>query len=172
MTAETQPQNTTAPPRIDGHRLSEFVYGTVTGMVAIAGVGVSDDITWLDMMAIIITGALAIWLAHAYSNLLSKRVVSGHRLLHSEILEILSSSWTIVIAGAVLSLPFPGVGIGLWSFGSALAIASWVGVVILALVGLVAGIITKERWPRRLLLAALSAGLGLAIVAIEFAVHH
>lgn len=42
----------------------------------------------------------------------------------------------------------------------------------LALAGILAGAITQETWPRRLLLAVLSAGLGVAMVVIELLVHH
>lgn len=84
----------------------------------------------------------------------------------------LAGSWHIVSAGALLALPMLPVALHLWPLGFALGVSGLVGVAILALAGIVAGIITQETWPRRVLLAVLSAGLGLAIVSIELLVHH
>jgi hypothetical protein len=141
-------------------------------MVAIAGLGTAHEMSWLGAASIILVGALAIWLAHSYSVLLSTRVVSGKLLDRHLIGETLSHSWAIVSAGILIAIPLLPVGIGLWSLEVALGIANGLGIAVLALVGLIAGIVTKEPWPRRILLAALSAGLGIAIVAIEYAVHH
>lgn len=57
--------------RLDGHKLSEFIYGTIIGMVAIVGLGGGDETSWFEAALIIITGSAAIWLAHAYSMLLA-----------------------------------------------------------------------------------------------------
>ena len=97
---------------IDGHRLAEFVYGTVTGMVALSGMSSGPDATWTGSIAIVIAGAVAIWLAHGYSIMLSKRVTAGHRLSGSEIASVFAGSWPIVIAGAILAVPFVLVGVG------------------------------------------------------------
>ena len=158
--------------RIDGHRLSEFIYGTVTGMVAIAGISGGHEESWLEAASVIVTGAAAIWVAHAYSILISKRVVAGHRLGAHELGETLVGSWPIVSAGVLLAIPLLPVAAGLWSLDFALWAATLIGVLILALVGVLAGVVTHETWPRRVMLAAFSAGLGLAVVAVEFAVHH
>lgn len=159
-------------PRIDGHRLSEFVYGTVTGMVAVAGISGGDEASWSEAALVIVAGAAAIWVAHAYAVLMGKRVAVGHRLDARDLGEALRGSWPIVSAGVILAVPLLPVAAGLWSLDFALGASSLTGVLILALVGILAGVITHETWPRRILLAVLSAGLGLAVVAVELAVHH
>jgi hypothetical protein len=141
-------------------------------MVAVAGINGSHEASWLGAASLIVTGAVAIWVAHAYSLLISKRVVAGHRLDAHDLGETLAGSWPIVSAGVLLAIPLLPVAVGLWSLDVALWASSLTGVLILALVGIRAGVVTKETWPRRVLLAALSAGLGLAVVAVEFAVHH
>jgi hypothetical protein len=172
MVEEHGAGDATASSRLDEHKLSGFIYGTVTGMVAIAGLSGGHEVSWLEAALVIVVGAVVTWVAHAYSALFSKRVIAEHRLDSHELGETLVGSWPIVSAGGLLAIPLLPVAVGLWSLGFALWVASLTGVSILALVGILAGVVTKETWPRRVLLAVFSAGLGLAIVAVEFVVHH
>jgi hypothetical protein len=158
--------------RLDGHRLSEFIYGTVTGLVAVVGVGDRDSTSWWSAALIIMAGAVAIWVAHAYSTLISRRVLAGRPLDVHELGETLAASLPIVQAGLLLAIPLLPVAVGLWPLAVALRISSITGILILALIGIMAGALTNESWPRRLLLAACSAGLGLAVVVLEFVLHH
>ena len=157
---------------VDGHRLAEFVYGTVTGLVAITGIGAHPEGGWADTAGIVVAGAIAIWLAHGYSIMLSKRLTLGRRLSSQEIAHVFRGSWPIVIAGVVLAVPMLFSGLGVWGLDTAVAISGWLGVAILALVGLLAGSLTHETWPYRLLIAGVYAGLGLLVVTIEFVAHH
>jgi hypothetical protein len=157
---------------IDAHRLAEFVYGTVTGLVAIAGIGGHPESGWLGTTVAVVTGATAIWLAHGYSILLSKRVTLGRRLTGGDIAHVFSGSWPIVTAGFVLALPILASGLGLWDLEMGITLSGYVGIGVLALVGLLAGAIANETWSRRLLLAAISGSFGFAVVAIEYVVHH
>ena len=116
VTQETRDRTKTTDRRvIDGHRLSEFVYGTVTGMVAVAGVGGTHETTWWNAASIIIVGAVAIWLAHSYSIIIGKRVSGGQRLGLGDLIDILRGSWPIVTAGTVLALPMLPAAFGVWN---------------------------------------------------------
>lgn len=157
---------------IDSHRLTEFIYGTVTALVAVAGINTTETVTWYSAMLTIITGGAAIWLAHAYSSLMSHRITSGAHIQGKQIGEALSSSWPIVSAALLVSLPFLGAAVSLYTMSTALNLANGAGVLILALIGFAAGVITDETWMRRIALVLLSSSLGLLIVAIELAVHH
>lgn len=159
------------PTPFDGHRLAEFIYGTVTGMVAISGVGEGSGVDWEAAAAVIIVGALAIWVAHAYAILLSQRVVSGRRLRRLDVRETLAGSWPIVIAGIILALPLAPAAIGLWSVSLALTLGSVIGIALLALMGILAGTLARETWTRRLLMAVGSAGLGTVVVVVEYLVR-
>jgi hypothetical protein len=172
MTQEPNDGHDPARTRIDGHRLSEFIYGTVTGLVAVTGISGDAETSWLGAALVVITGAMAIWLAHAYAMLLSRRISQGQRLAARDLGAALAASWPIVSAGVLLALPMLLVALHLWSLEFALQVSGLVGVSILALAGILAGVITQETWPRRLLLAVLSAGLGVAVVVIELLVHH
>lgn len=156
----------------DGHRLSEFIYGTVTGMVAVAGLsGGSQDAMWWQAGAIIVVGAAAVWVAHAYSQLIGRRMATGHPLTSRDLGQTLRGAWPIVSAGLLLTMPLLLAGIGVCPVGTALRISSVLGVVILALVGWFAGVPNQDSWSRRLVLSAMAAGLGLCVVAAEILVH-
>ena len=60
--------NSPERPKFDGHRLSEFIYGTVTGMVAVTGIDAGHGASWLGAVAIVLVGS-----AH----------LGGARLLHA-----------------------------------------------------------------------------------------
>jgi len=170
--SEIESVNTQASTDIDGHRLAEFVYGTVTGMVALAAIGPHPEKGWLETVFAVILGAGAIWLAHAYSLMLSKRVTVGRRLMWSEVVHTMRGSWPIVIAGVVLTVPLMLSGLGLWSVTTGVTLSGYLGVALLASCGMLAGVITNESWPYRLLLAGVYGGLGVAVVAVEYLASH
>jgi len=172
MAVEPTRSGAVAAPRVDGRRASEFIYGTVTGMVAVVGIDAGHGASWLGAVAIIVVGAAAIWIAHAYSTLLGRRIADGRRLEARDLGEALAGSWPIVVVGMVLAVPLIATALGVWSLDTALWASSFVGVLILALVGVLAGVVTRETWPRRVFLAVASAGLGFIVVAVEVAVHH
>jgi hypothetical protein len=154
---------------VDPHRLTEFIYGTVTGIVALAGVGHETPTpAWWQAAAIVIVGAAALWLAHAYSMFLAQRLTDEYPLKPRDLGQGLRASWPLVGAGILLSLPLLFAGLRLCSMSTALAISRGLGIAVLAVLGWTAAM---GVWHRRLLLAALSAGLGLGVVAVELAVH-
>ena len=63
-----------------------------------------------------------------------------------------------------------GAALGLYSVDAALLASSALGIAVLALVGFFAE--RNETWPRRVMDAVLSAGLGVGVVAVELLVHH
>jgi hypothetical protein len=140
-------------------------------MVAVAGIGTSPQLSWFSAASIIVAGAAAIWGAHAYSILLGRLVAEGRRLDARELFTVLEGSWPIVTAGVILAAPLLLAAAGLTSIDTALRACSMLGVLVLAIVGFLAGVATRETWPRRLALAGLSAVLGLVVVAVEFAAH-
>jgi hypothetical protein len=158
--------------KLDGHRISEFVYGVVTALVAVAGLSGGHETEWWGAAAVVVAGAVAIWLTHAYSIMLSKRVAQGRRLSRQDIIGTLRGSWPIVVAGALIAAPIVPASLGVYTLDTALWISSFTGLGALALIGVLAGMVTRETVGHRFLLAGLSVGLGLLIVALEYVVHH
>ena len=172
MSADTENSTNSSPKRFDGHKLSEFVYGTVAGMVAISGLDGGHGASWLQTGAIILFGSAAIWLAHSYALLVGHRIASAQQVTGRDLANFLSGSWPIVVAGFVLCLPLPGTALGIWSLSTALRISGFLGLAMLALVGILSGIASKETWPRRLFLAFVSTALGLFVLIVELLAHH
>jgi hypothetical protein len=157
---------------VDPHRLTEFIYGAVTAMVAVAGIDSVDGFTWNEAAATVIAGAVAIWIAHAYAGMMGHRVSSGSRLGPRALANALRSTWPVVAAGIIIALPLAGAGLGLYGIPSALIACHGVGIAILACVGWSAGRASQASWARKSFLIALSCGLGLLVVALERLVHH
>ena len=120
MSTEHQQVDATEKRTIDGHRLSEFIYGTVTALVAIAGISTETEASWSNAVAIIVIGAAAVWAAHAYSHAISQRIAGGNRLALVDIGEILRGSWPIVVAGFLVATPFLLVALGVFTMAAAL----------------------------------------------------
>lgn len=162
-----------ARPLIDGERLAQFIYGTVTGLVALGGAGArGGDVQWRVAAGGVVLGTAAVWVAHSYSELLSHRVVIGRRLEFRELRAALRRSWPIVMAGLLLAAPFLPAGLGVVSGETAADVSRVLGVLVLGLIGLYAEQTGHHRWGRWLLHAGLSAGLGLAVVGLELLVYH
>jgi hypothetical protein len=156
---------------LDGDHLSEFIYGIIGGLVALWSAR-GADVLWWEAGGSVVLAVTAVWLAHAYSELLSHRVMIGRHLDFHEFRAVLRSSWSILVAGLLLSTPFFPVSGGIVTVGTATAISKALGVTLLALIGFFAEQTGKSRLARRLLLAGLSAGLGLAVVGAELLVYH
>lgn len=157
---------------LDAERLSEFIYGTVTALIAVAAVRSESEVTWIDAAALIVVGAAAVWLAHGYSKMIARRIAARQYISRRDIGEILRGSWPIVTAGVIVAAPLLLSIIGLTSVANALQISNLVGVLTLALVGWMAGVASGDNLLHRLWLAVVSAALGLMVVSLEFLLHH
>lgn len=158
------------PLHVDGHRLAEFIYGTVAALIAMGGIDPNHS-GWALSCAVIILGGVAIWIAHAYALLMSQRVVSKMRFSGPAIRRALTDSWPIVSAALIVATPLFGVAFSFYSTRTALLLSSCVGILVLATVGFLAGIASRETWLHRLVLVLLSSGLGLMVVLLKTIVH-
>jgi hypothetical protein len=141
-------------------------------MVAVAGIQPTEAMSSHHAAAVVVGGAMAIWIAHAYAGLMGHRVSSGHRLGPKAFAEALRSAWPVVTAGGIIALPLVGSGLGVYGLASALDACNLVGVLILASVGWAAARTSGAGWGRTAVLVGLSCGLGLLVVVIERLVHH
>ena len=78
----------------------------------------------------------------------------------------------MVTAGLTLAAPLLGVPLGLYALDRALLVSSGLGVLILALMGVAAGVVAHASRVQRIGLIVLSCGLGLLVVAVGLAVHN
>ena len=157
---------------LDAHRLSEYIYGTITGLVAVAAIDAGSVVEWWKAVLVVVSGAVAIWLAHAYAMLVSRQITSGGQPSARAFRQAVESSWPVVTAGLTLAAPMLGVPLGLYGLDRALLISSGLGVLILALMGVAAGVAAHASRIQRIALIVLSCGLGLLVVAVGLAVHN
>ncbi|MGA2837668.1 MAG: hypothetical protein ABSF84_13820 [Acidimicrobiales bacterium] len=154
------------------HWLADYVYGTISTLVAIAGLTFESHPGELVTAGVVIVGAVAIWMAHTLSRLVSKRSQGHLELSVSDIADEMRSSWSIVTAAIPATFIFMLAAIHLWTIQTAFVLADVVGVLALAVVGIgTAGgserpLLHRVRYVVGLVL------VGVAIVVLESAVHH
>jgi len=167
-----------SPPAAEGrgrkgriHWLSDYVYGSISTLVAIAGLTFETNPGELTTAGVVIVGAVAIWLAHALSRVVILDSWQHLRLKAGDVIGDLRDSWSILAAALPATVVFALAGLHVWSIKAAFTIAEVVGVLGLAVVGVgtIAG--TDQPWSRRILYVAGLVGVGVMIVLFELLIH-
>ena len=153
------------------HWLTDYVYGTIATLVAIAGLTFETNPGELSTAGVVIVGAIAIWFAHALARLVAVQAEGRVELRIPVVLAELRSSWSIVTAAVPATAVFVLAALHLWTMQSAFLIAELVGVAALAVVGIgTAG--GRDRPMLGRILYVLGVVLvGGAIVLLEAGVH-
>lgn len=151
--------------------LADYVYGTISTLVAIAGLTFETNPGALTTAGVVVVGAVAIWLAHALSRLVVLSSWRGLQLNMDEVLHDLRGSWSIASAAIPASLIFTMAGIHLWTVETAFVLAETVGVLALAVVGIGTTAGSGRAFFRRTLYVAGLVSVGVAIVLFELLVH-
>jgi hypothetical protein len=115
--------------------LADDVYGTISTLVAIAGLTFETNPGALTTAGVVVVGAVAIWPAHGLSRLVILRTWQNLELHRSDVRRVLQSSWTILVAAVPGTFIFILAGLHVWSVKTAFAVAEIVGVLALAVVG-------------------------------------
>jgi hypothetical protein len=153
------------------HWLADYVYGTISTLVAIAGLTFESHPGELTTAGVVIVGAVAIWFAHTLSRLVSRRSAGHLELSPSDVAAELRSSWSIVTAAVPATAIFVLAALHVWTIHTAFVLADVVGVLALAVVGIgTAGgrdrpLLHRVRYVVGLVL------VGVAIVLLEAGVH-
>jgi VIT1/CCC1 family predicted Fe2+/Mn2+ transporter len=154
-------------------RVSEFVYGVISAMIAIAGlVEGSYGGSGRNAAAVVITGAAAIWLAHSYAEWLGEHVRAKGENGFIGVFHAARASWPIVIAGFIIAAPAAFSESGAWSVSRGLWLGTMIGLAMLFVLGLVAARLSQLSAIRTAGMTLLTVGIGVAVVAVERAVHH
>jgi len=153
--------------------LQEFVYGTLTVLVAIGGLSGSVEVPRpRDAIAVIVGVAFATTLAHAFSALIAVHVRERRTVRRDELRAELRHSWRIVTATvpSVLMLVFAALGV--FSTRTAMRLSTGLAVAAMIGVGVIAARRSQSTMFGSVLFVALATAIGLLIVAIELFVHH
>lgn len=147
-----------------------LVYGTLTVLIAIAGLGVAGGASPQGAGATIFVGAVATWFAHAYASVLGHRATIRH---HSagEIGPALRHASSIVLAAVPAVIAMGGASLGWWEPRAALGFANAAGIAVLAAAGWIVARSAGESLAGRLTATIVTASIGVGIVAVELVAH-
>ncbi len=171
------PLNSSGPSPFEPERmhavqwLADYVYGTISTLVAIAGLTFETNPEALTTAGVVVVGAVSIWFAHTLARLVTTRSWQDLKVQRSDIRAQLLGSWSIVAAALPATIIFTLAGIHLWDVDTAFVLAEIVGVLALAVVGIgtVGG---KERsMARRIFYVVGLVSVGVMIVLLELVVH-
>lgn len=147
----------------------EGVYGLILALSVVAvarGAGHPDasDVAWEELVT-----ALVFWLAHAYADVLSIGLKREHGVNASVIARTLRVHWSLVEVTIPLLITLGLGAAGVFSDSTAVTLVIVIALWELAGAGAYAA--KGNSLLRVLLSAAVSAGLGLAIVALKALLH-
>jgi hypothetical protein len=151
--------------------LADYVYGTISTLVAIAGLTFETNPGALTTAGVVVVGAVAIWLAHTLSRLVILSSWHSLSLNAAQVAHDLRGSWSIVSAAIPTTLIFTLAGLHLWTVRTAFALAEIVGVLALAVVGIGTTSGQGRTLLRRAFYVAGLVGVGVTIVLFELLVH-
>ena len=151
--------------------LSDYVYGSISTLVAISGLTFEAKPEALTTAGVVVIGAVAIWLAHALSRLVTTRSWQHLVLKRSDVRGQLIGSWPIVAAAIPATVIFTLAGVHLWKVTTAFVLAEIVGVLGLAIVGIGTAGGRERPLARRILYVVGLVGVGIMIVGLELMVH-
>jgi len=152
--------------------LQEFVYGTITVMVAIGALNGRQLTSGRNAIVIVLGTALATWVAHAFSAVIAVHIRERRAVTPHEARAELVRSWRVVTAA------FPATGLlvlaqlDVVSLRFALIASTVLGVVALIVVGVIAATRSSFTWLGVLAYAVGAGAIGLLIAAVEIAIHH
>ena len=181
--AMTTPADTGAalaePRDPSSERAQAFIYGTITTLVAMAGLELVGEPTVGAVAAIVVASAVATWLAHSYATLIGRGLIASGATAQSN-LRAVARTWAsamhasapILYAAIPALVGFALAGLGLWSLTTAIRLGNLAGIVIMGATSVAAARAHHATRLAQVLSVVVTTVLGLLIVAVEYAVHH
>jgi hypothetical protein len=151
---------------------ASFIYGVIVTLVTVVGLAVENAPNGLDDAGIIIVGDIAIWLAHTISQLVGHQTQQKRPVTVVDVGHQLLNSWPIVAAAIPAAASMALAGLGLWSDETGLKVATALGILALATVGVLTARISERTLVRRILYVSFITMIGIFIVVLEVSVHH
>jgi hypothetical protein len=162
--------------RVPVDHLAASIYGTITTLVAIGGLTISQKVERsldpLEADSVILVGAISVSLAHGASHLVADLARRRAPLKARDVIAELRRVWPIVVAALPATVVLALSAAGLWSLDTALNEATALAVAALALVGVVTAGLAERSTAKRLAYVVSITMVGVAIAALEVAAHH
>lgn len=151
--------------------LADYVYGTISTLVAIAGLDYANTPNALVAAGVVVVGSVAIWFAHALSRIVTMPSWQRLMLRPTDVTDQLKGSWSIATAAIPATLIFVLAALDVWKVKTAFTLAEVVGVLALAVVATgTTGGRGLSAWRRTLYVLGL-VSVGVLIVLFELLVH-
>ncbi len=152
-------------------RATEFVYGTIAVLIVTAGIDLTGGHA-SAAPAIVLVGAIATWLAHAYADALGLQLTTGRPTSRSDIGRALLDALPIVLAALPATAVAVTVSRGLLEARTGIWVANGLALLVLAAAGWYAARGSGDTRMQSFVSAVASTSIGLAIVTMELLVHH
>jgi hypothetical protein len=167
----TQPPATPEPEEeFPQYNLGSAVYGLITVSALIAAESAAQE-TYGETVAGVVLAILLYWVAHAYSELVARRVRRGEPLTPASLARMLRRELPILGGASPPLLAVLIAWVGGATLGTAIDIALWTGVATIIAVEVTAGIQAELSGRRLLVQAVVGAALGLLILALRLVLH-
>ena len=158
-----------SPRAVEWYR--DYVYGTIATLVAIGGLTFEHRPDPLSTGGVIIVGAIAIWLAHAVSHLVSQWARPDEAFTGRIVLAQLRRSSPVVSAAVPATVVMALSWAGAWSVSAGLWVGEGVGVVGLAVVGFLTSGGGRRTAGLRMRYVLLLLAAGMLIVGLDVLAH-
>jgi hypothetical protein len=160
-------------------RAQAFIYGTITTLVAMAGLELVGAPSTGAVAAIVVASAVATWLAHSYATLIGRGLIAPGATAGSNLRAVAGTWWSAMHASAPIlyaALPalaaFALAALGVWSLTTAIWVGNLAGIAIMGVTSVAAARAHHATLLAQVLSVVVTTLLGLVIVAVEYAVHH
>jgi hypothetical protein len=155
-----------------GERLGGFIYGTIIVLAVLVAGARAYPHEAGHIAALVVVTSLVFWLAHVYSHGLAHAVAHGEHLSLAELRRIARREAAILEAAALPVAALVVGALGLVSTGTAVWTAFALGLLVLAVQGLVFARVEGLGLLGTVAVVAANLGLGITLVALKLVVSH
>ena len=160
-------------------RAQAFIYGTITTLVAMAGLELAGQPTVGAVAAIVVASAVATWLAHSYATLIGRGLIAAGATARSN-LRAVATPWAsaMLSSAPILYAALPALasialaGLGVWPLTTAIWVGNLAGIAVMGVASWATARAHHATGIAQALSVLITTLLGLLIVAVEYAVHH
>jgi hypothetical protein len=144
------------------------IYGTIIATAVVAGLGEAGSVSSERALAILLGTGAVIWAAEVYSSLLAGRI-RRRRTSRDDVSRVMSREWPVFLASLPLTVPLVLGWTGVLEAGTAVGLATLVGV--LALIGWGIRLARREGYGAAGIaaVATVNATVGLFIIGLKSA---
>jgi hypothetical protein len=158
--------------RVSGRRSPNLVgaiYGTIVATAVVGGLGERPSISPSHALWILLASGVFFWVAHVYATLLAARIQERRPMKRAEVRDALTGDWPLFQSCVPLAIPLALGWLGILGDRTALALATFVGVVTLVALGI--SFARREGYGLGGIVACASvnASVGLFIIGLKVA---